>query len=204
MKRNRKALVGLILCGGQSSRMGQDKGLMKTDGELWAKRLEMLLAKEGISEVFFSVGSHNYAAYAEHFPTHQLVLDQAFSNIPTPLIGILSTYAQLKKQRMSKDLLVLACDLQQVDSAVLHQLFQAYSNYPAYPIHLLADDAYEQPLAGIYTTEGLAQLHFETQKINEKSDSLRSMVKRIHAQVIKLPLAMQSKLKNFNAPEDLE
>ncbi len=30
-------MIGLILCGGQSSRMGSDKGLLKLEAKTWAQ-----------------------------------------------------------------------------------------------------------------------------------------------------------------------
>ena len=91
--------LGLILCGGKSSRMGQDKGLMKTRANrTWAGHLKQVLLDTGIEQVFVSVGKHNHTAYLQHFGAQELIIDQEIPAIPSALIGLLSAYQQLKKQ----------------------------------------------------------------------------------------------------------
>jgi molybdenum cofactor guanylyltransferase len=49
-------MLGIVLCGGQSSRMGTDKGMIDTNGKRWASVARDKLATLGIA-VKFSVNA---------------------------------------------------------------------------------------------------------------------------------------------------
>ena len=57
-------MVGIILCGGQSLRMGSDKGLLKSEAKTWAQTgIDKIAAL--IIPVKISVNNQEYTQYAE-------------------------------------------------------------------------------------------------------------------------------------------
>lgn len=200
----KKKLIGIVLCGGKSTRMGQDKGLLTSpkDGGTWAGKLRELLFKVGAQEVLFSVGKHNQLAYAQNFDANQLVIDRELKQVPTPLIGILSAYQQLQSNNGKGALLVLACDLQLLDEEIIAILLQGYTA-DAESIHILSDGKFLQPLAGVYPFRCLKQLNLLAASNDGQNRSVRSLVLKTGAKVHELPEFSRHKLKNFNSPSDL-
>ena len=60
---NRKYMLGIILCGGQSSRMGSDKGLLKLEAKTWAQTAIDKMTVLNIP-VKISVNNQQYSEYA--------------------------------------------------------------------------------------------------------------------------------------------
>ena len=69
-------MIGIILCGGQSSRMGSDKGLLKLEANTWA---QTAVDKLSILDtpVKLSVNRQQLNDYAEVFAADDLVVDAA-------------------------------------------------------------------------------------------------------------------------------
>ena len=104
-------LKGLILAGGASSRMGEDKAQMSYHGQPQARYLAQLLAELGI-EPHFSV--KNQPIFTE---TNWPSIPDTFSDLG-PLGAILSAF----RHDPNAAWLVLACDLPLMDTATLSQL----------------------------------------------------------------------------------
>ncbi|MFY0592247.1 molybdenum cofactor guanylyltransferase [Roseivirga sp.] len=105
---------GLILLGGQSSRMGSDKAFLEWNGEkVLDKLLERL--KAITSDVCLSVNDSQYHLLKE---THQCIKDKY--KLKGPMGGILSSLEALKS-----DLLVLAIDMPLIDKETLMPLIEA-------------------------------------------------------------------------------
>ena len=115
-------MLGVILCGGKSTRMGSDKGLLKLDMPIhWAKT-----AADKISEldlpVYFSVNPTQYPEYATIFPAEQLIKDSDTLQLRGPLCGVLSVHLRFPNE----DLFILACDMPLMETALLKDLLKQY------------------------------------------------------------------------------
>lgn len=137
------------MCGGLSSRMGRDKGLLLYEGKTWAEiaydRLTGLC-----SEVFVSIRSEQSAEYGRVFDSSLLVEDSRF-DVEGPMRGILSAF-----DRMPADYLVLACDLPRMTSAALAEILRARAASGAECAAFETDRA--EPLCAYYGERALLDL----------------------------------------------
>jgi len=143
--------MGVILCGGESRRMGQDKGLILKKGTPWARHMADKLMPYGLP-VVFSVNASHLNAYAAALPEARLVVDSVAAD--GPLKGLLSVHEQFP----DKDLLLLACDMLDMDTVTLNPLIDAWRE-GGYELYAYRQEAFFQPLCGIYTAAGLARAH---------------------------------------------
>jgi molybdopterin-guanine dinucleotide biosynthesis protein A len=87
--KNKKQLLGIVLCGGQSSRMGTDKALIKTHNQTWLDKSISLLLTLNI-EVVLSVNSRQYPFYENTFSSIIIINDDKDIDVKGPLLGLLS------------------------------------------------------------------------------------------------------------------
>jgi molybdopterin-guanine dinucleotide biosynthesis protein A len=86
-------LLGVVLCGGESKRMGRDKGLLEKDGQSWAATIAGKLAGQGL-EVIISINEQQKGPYREIFPDRTLIVDHI--TIKGPLNGLLSVHQRFR------------------------------------------------------------------------------------------------------------
>ena len=145
------ALIALVLCGGESRRMGRDKGLMLKDGMPWAQFVGQQLA--GYARVFYSIHPRQRAAYAALFPADRLIVDSL--DLPGPLNGLLSAHVVMPEA----DMLLVACDMLDMDLVTLDRLVAAYRAADVSKADFFAygDERLWQPFGCIYTSRGLGE-----------------------------------------------
>lgn len=143
-------LVGVILCGGESRRMGRDKGLILKDGVPWALYMADKLTSFGLP-VVFSVNAVQVDDYTVQFPGVRLLVDREVIPAGGPLKGLLSVHRQFP----DKDLLLLACDMIDMDQATIGQLVEAYRAGGGYEWYAYREDEFFEPFCAIYTAAGL-------------------------------------------------
>lgn len=97
-------LLGVVLCGGQSSRMGRDKGLISENGKTWAEQAHDLLATM-CSPVVYSINPQQLSAYHAALPRGEFVVDTLAN--AGPLGGLLS----VQRKYSGHNVLLLACDM---------------------------------------------------------------------------------------------
>ena len=139
-------LVGLVLCGGESRRMGRDKGLMLHDGVPWALSAGRKLMPW--MPVYYSIRQAQREAYAAVLPAERLIVDTV--DIGGPLNGLLSAHQRFP----SADILLTACDMLHFDEVSLEKLLAAReageADFIAY-----GDERLWQPFGCVYTSRGL-------------------------------------------------
>jgi molybdopterin-guanine dinucleotide biosynthesis protein A len=121
--------------------MGSDKGLLTTDGIPWAIRMGEKLAPWGIP-VVYSVNKGQFETYTKHLPGRTLVVDSL--GLAGPMEGLLTVHSHYPQN----DLLLLACDLQDLDELTLSGLIESY----------VADGARQSAAYGYMDAEGLQPL----------------------------------------------
>jgi molybdopterin-guanine dinucleotide biosynthesis protein A len=105
------SITGVVLCGGQSRRMGRDKALIELDGESLVARATRTLAAV-CDEVWLATGSTpRYVDLGLHS-----VLDALEG--AGPLAGLTAALGELDREWLA----VLACDLPQVDARLFADL----------------------------------------------------------------------------------
>jgi molybdopterin-guanine dinucleotide biosynthesis protein A len=136
-------LLGVVLCGGESRRMGRDKGLLQTAGRHWALRMGDKLTAQGLP-VVYSINKTQIDAYSSILPADSLVVDQDIHD--GPLKGLLSVHHQYPDAH----LLVVACDMQDLDATTIGQLITAWrqGNADGYAYEV---EGYLQPFCAIYS-----------------------------------------------------
>ena len=142
-----RPLIGLILAGGRSSRMGTDKAaLVHPDGRTLARRTFELLEEAGCDVVVISI-------------RHDQQMPIGFNGITSPLIsrdpegaseGPLSGLLVSMRLRPDADWLVLACDLPRLDVATLKNLISAKRNDEPFLSYRSEFDGLPEPLCALY------------------------------------------------------
>jgi molybdopterin-guanine dinucleotide biosynthesis protein A len=147
-----KNILGVVLCGGQSKRMGSDKGLLVKDGTPWAVLIAQKLQDAGL-DVVVSINEKQQQAYQEIFPETPLIVDHL--PIDGPLDGLLSTHRNYPEM----DILLMACDLIDMKLEVIQNLLTSLIISHDFDYYVYQQQGFTQPFCAIYTARGLAQVY---------------------------------------------
>lgn len=191
-------MTGIILCGGQSSRMGSDKGMLKLDSGTWAMAAYNKLADLHIP-VRLSVNASQLAAYSAIFPASDLIVDDASLELKGPLLGTLSAHLRYP----SEDLFLLACDMPLMESFLLKELLETARSHPEHDAIVFTNNEQPEPLCAIYRSgvlAGVLSLHRSRQLVRH---SMKFMLDHINVFRIPVRPAHKELFRNFNAHAEL-
>jgi len=191
-------MLGVILCGGQSTRMGTDKGLIKLHANTWAQTAIDKVASLHL-DVLLSVNSNQYNEYLAVFAPSQLIVDNESLSIRGPLAGLLSVHLQ----HPDEDLFVLACDMPLMENSVLQELLAAYREQPSADAYVFTNEGEPEPLCAIYSTKGLSYIVHLIQVNELTRHSMKNMLEHIHTFFIPLEDQRKRFFRNFNAHAEL-
>ena len=182
-------LYGLILIGGGSTRMGQDKSTLNYHGQAeWKRMLDCVSLL--VEKSYLSLNPTQ--AKDESFKNAAHIIDQ-WDNIG-PMNGI----ASAMKTHPGAAWLVVPCDMPGLDTATLETILQARDT------NCLATVAENpagklEPLCAIYEPTALETM---LQKIESEDFSLQRYLNASPIQRLRLDHTMP--LKNINTPEESE
>ena len=191
-------MTGVVLCGGQSTRMGTDKGLLKSHANTWAEAAVNKLKALSI-DIKISVNAKQFADYSNVFPVDILIADNDSLKIKGPLCGILSVHIQ----HPSQDLLVLACDMPLIESEILEELLAYYRLHPDAEAYVFTNDSEPEPLCGIYKAKGLTYIHHLYKTGQLPKHSMKNVIENISTFFMPLPPGKKKFFSNFNTPAEL-
>jgi len=190
-------MLGVVLSGGQSSRMGTDKGLIRSESKTWAQiALDKLAAFQ--IPVVISVNAKQHVEYQAEFRVEQLLKDNEGLAIRGPLAGLLSVHRRFPKQ----DLFVLACDMLLMDKSMMEKLVTA-SRSGMEDVYLFTNNSEPEPLCAIYTARALANtldLYHSSKLIKH---SMKFALQHLSVSAIPLQAGQENYFRNFNSPAEL-
>jgi molybdenum cofactor guanylyltransferase len=169
-------MTGVVLCGGESTRMGTDKGLLEIQSKTWAEVAETKLAALEIP-VIISINKKQLVQYSKIFP-EKLILDRPDIDVKGPLLGLLSVHQNLPEE----DLFVLACDMTDMKTNLLQQLLTMYHE-GRHDAYIYSTREKYQPLCGIYKAGGLKKIDEMNQKRSLKKSSMMHVLETLQTEV---------------------
>ncbi|GMT50370.1 MAG: molybdenum cofactor guanylyltransferase [bacterium] len=194
---DRQSILGVVMCGGKSRRMGEDKGLIEINGHTWSQHIYGVLDSLAPQTVL-SIHPRQTETYSEIFSPDRLVLDCI--SISGPLVGIFSVH----KAYPDKNLLVLACDMIYMTSEVMKKLLSTHQTDSTFDFYTFRSERGLEPLSGLYTSKGLAKAYdLITQSSDDPKDfSLHHLLSSGSLKILKV--GDRKAFTNLNDRDDLQ
>jgi len=187
------SLSAIVLAGGQSSRMGQDKALLPIQG---VPLLQLVCdVAQSCTRLVYIVTP--WPERYQLLPACQFIREVPSPQPHGPLVGFAQGLVQVKTDWV----LLLACDLPRLRVEVLQDWASELNNVNPETSALLPRHAKGwEPLCGFYRRSCLPTL---TDFINQGGSSFQQWLTQISVQLLPLPEDDQM-LFNCNTPTDLE
>lgn len=190
-------MLGVILCGGESRRMGLDKGLLKINSRSWAEIAAGKLANLQIP-VVLSVNKLQTERYTLEIPHLQLVVDQDQLKIKGPLCGVLSVHSNYPKE----DLFVLACDMLNMDQQLLEQVMDANERNSGFDSYIYSNGINPEPLCGIYKAGFLNLIIKKLSSGQLSRNGMKFALEQGQIFSLEIPEATQKYFQSYNTQEE--
>lgn len=187
-----------MLCGGKSTRMGHDKGLLIDNGITWAEKIYQLLSQR-FETVYLSVNHDQLLEYKKLFPEEILILDADLKNINGSLKGLITAHIR----NSNSDFFCMPCDVKDLDLKVIDFILEGFIPEEHQVRSIRTPDGFPHPLIGIYTAVGLNRIKnwfIQGQLVNR---SIRSIIKEMKHQYVEISPELEPFVKNFNSMADL-
>ncbi|MDP1726697.1 MAG: molybdenum cofactor guanylyltransferase [Bacteroidota bacterium] len=184
-------LTGIILCGGESKRMGMAKALLVYN-ELPQYLAAYHLLAPLCNQVFVSCKTSQSAWFSPNIP---LCFDETAYENTGPMAALLSAI----KICAGNAVLLLGCDYPALQQEDIQLLIQTYKSANKSCCYVSGSHKMEEPLLAIYHPDDLQKLvHF----YQAGQQSLRLFLNQTGA--IKVEAENPTHIKSFDTPEDFE
>lgn len=182
----KEQLTGVVLAGGKSQRMGEDKAFLELNGQSFLQGI-LQLVKGLTKEVMVIANTKEYEAL--DIPVYQDVIKDC-----GPVGGI---YTAMKMAK-TPYLLVLSCDIPLLNVAVLEHLIEKSL---LCDVNILTTEEHWHPLTAIYNSKTIPMFK---NALDTKKLKLRSLLSLMELHQIPCPEALIPCLSNINTPNDLK
>lgn len=182
----KEQLTAVILAGGKSQRMGEDKAFLDLDGLPFIERI-LQVVKGLTQEVMVIANTKQYDSLG--VPIYPDLIEDF-----GPVGGIYTAMKMVK----TPYLLVLSCDIPLLKGAVLEYLIEESIPCDA---NILTTEERWQPLTAIYNSRTLPIFK---KALDTKKLKLRSLLALMDLQKIACPKDLILCLSNINTPTDLK
>ncbi len=194
---NTANLNGLVLSGGESRRMGQDKGLISSDSVAWVNQVGAILQSQNLP-VSVMIREAQRAVYeSKILPGFELLTDL---DLPAggPLKGLLSFH----RYYPLLDVLALPADMPDLTPEVVRELCEFYESKPGADAWVYKVGGFVQPFPGIYSYRLLASTLARLHEQEIKQFGLLNLLESVDT-AIKEFEGSSAIFKNYNRPQDL-
>ena len=192
-------MLGIVLCGGQSLRMGTDKGLLNHQDKLWAQVAADKLGSLDLP-VKFSINPLQQSAYADYFGNEWLIMDDLSLDLRGPLLGVLSAHLS----NTEEDLFLLACDILLMEPRLLERLIHSAKADNAFDAYIFTKDGQQEPLCGIYKSEGLKNIIKLLKSNGLERHSMKYTLSNLRVCEISVDEHDYRYFGNFNSQEEIK
>lgn len=175
-------LLAAVLCGGFSTRMGSDKGLIPAGSTIQAKVVGGLAEALGL-ETVYSMRKEQVEAYSKYISPSKIILDH--TKYEGPLQGLASVHDAFP----DKDILLLACDMPEVKESTLRLLWKEYEKASG-EFYAFYDGSFFQTFCAVYTSAGMKKW------LKEDARSLQQILNK--GNTLKLEIPLKEQFANYN------
>lgn len=183
-------VTGIILSGGKSTRMGQDKGFIELNGKPMVQHVIDHI-NPICDQILISANDKKYEDFG--FPVYTDVIKDI-----GPAGGIISC---LNHSTNSKNI-IISCDLPFASTKFIRELIDLSGDKE---VTLPKSETYLQPLCAVYSKSAYKMIN---ELVRRGIYSLRSILKKLQIQVIEqediIEFDLSKELKNINSIEDLK
>ena len=177
---------GIVLAGGQSTRMGHEKAILNWNGKPLYKHIQYLL-KPFCSEIYISCNENNY----DLFKDANCIVDKMEYNNNGPISGLLSCM-----DSCNGPWIILAVDFANIEKDNIRTLLGAYSDKYLATVYVNASSNITEPLFGIYSINAKIEL---LNWFKNGNSSLRLFLDSHNTN--KIPFFDEKRLLSINSPE---
>ncbi len=192
-------MLGLILSGGKSARMGRDKGLLKNNKINWVQTIKLKLELLNLP-IKISINATQIENYATIFDTNLLIVDNKDLKVKGPLLGLLSAHLQNPKE----SIFIIACDLQLMHTDLIKELLHNHHNYNNYDAYVFINENELEPLCGIYTSNALSKIVSLLLNNQIRKFSMKYILELLKTKQISVQPHQVQYFTNFNTLEKLK
>lgn len=179
--------TGIVLAGGKSSRMGQDKARLMLNGTPMLQSVLNQL-ETTVDEILVS------SNYPEHAVFNKELIYDEYKN-QGPLAGI---HAGLKKSSFDMNI-VLSCDIPYINKTVIEKLKTAYLKSGG-TTTIASCAGRLHPLCGVYSKENLEVIE---DLLNKKVLKMLHALEFMNVNVLEFEPAYERCFINMNSQEDI-
>ncbi len=185
-----RPVYGLVLAGGKSRRMGQDKALLDHNGQSQLAYVAGVL-DACVEKVFVSTRADQTAE--EERAQYEQIVDR-YDEIG-PVAGILSAL----EEQPDVDWLVVACDLPNINEQTIRYLLEHRGGEQAFTAFTSSYDGLPEPLCAVYHSGCEDIVH---RFVDEGMNCPRKILIRSETRLLDQP--NPEALNNVNTPDDLQ